>query len=135
MAGAGGLGRAVSARGRRRDDACDLPEDTMTANSSASARPAGVPAPSTLGLEPSFGFGDRTGLATPGHVASLQRAGGAIRPIFAQQSIREMPRPSRTPPQVMADALHGMQQMGYTGKHGADADHLKVPEDVDATAD
>lgn len=89
-------------------------------------------APSTLGLEASFGFGDRTGLATAGHVAALRQAGGKIRPIFAQQSIREMQRTSRSPEQVMADALRGMQ--GYTGPHGADADHLKTPEDIDRTA-
>jgi hypothetical protein len=93
-----------------------------------------VPAPSTLGLDASFGFGDRTGLATPGHVAALKLAGKSIKPIFAQQSIREMTRTQRTPTQVMNDALHAMEKSGYFGKHGADADHLKVPEDVDRTA-
>jgi len=32
--------------------------------------------PIPLGLAPSFGFGDRTGLATPGHVAAMKRALG-----------------------------------------------------------
>jgi tagaturonate epimerase len=94
-----------------------------------------VPAPAPLGLQPSFGFGDRTGLATPGHVAALKLAGKTVKPIFAQQSIREMTRTQRTPAQVMADALRGMELGGYSGQHGADADHLKVPEDVDRTAD
>jgi len=31
---------------------------------------------STLGLQPSFGFGDRIGLATPGHVEAIKQAGG-----------------------------------------------------------
>ena len=93
-----------------------------------------VPAPATLGLQASFGFGDRTGLATPGHVAALHRAGRGIKPIFAQQSIREMTRTQRTPANVMADALRGMEKGGYFGQHGADADHLKVPDDVDRTA-
>ena len=95
-----------------------------------------VPMPSTLGLQPSFGFGDRTGLATPGHVAAMKRGGGArnIKPIFAQQSIREMTRTQRTPEQVMGDALKGMEAGGYVGAHGADADHLKLSEDVDRTA-
>jgi hypothetical protein len=35
----------------------------------------------TLGLSPSFGFGDRIGLATPGHVESMRRAGSGIEPI------------------------------------------------------
>ena len=34
--------------------------------------------PATLGLAPSFGYGDRTGLATPGHVAAQRQAGRAI---------------------------------------------------------
>jgi hypothetical protein len=89
--------------------------------------------PTVLGLAPSFGFGDRIGLATPGHVAAMKRAGTGIEPIFPQQSIREMSRTRRTPPQVMDDALHGMQAAGWTGKTGADADHLKTPDDVDAT--
>src|SRR5947199_10666909 len=90
--------------------------------------------PVTLGLQPSFGFGDRTGLATPGHVAALRRAGGSIFPIFAQQSIREMARTGRSPQQVMDEACAGTSKAGYTGPMGADADHLKTPEDVERTA-
>src|SRR5579884_2995551 len=87
-----------------------------------------------LGLRPSFGFGDRTGLATPGHVAAMRRAGAGIEPIFPQQSIREMARTGRDPRRVMDDALDGMRRAGWNGRTGADADHLKTPEDVDATA-
>lgn len=87
-----------------------------------------------LGLAPSFGFGDRIGLATPGHVVAMQRSGGSILPIFPQQSIREMTRTQRTPAQVMHDALNAARQAGWTGPIGADADHLKRPEDVDVTA-
>ncbi len=93
-----------------------------------------VPPATVLGLDASFGFGDRTGLATPGHVAAWKQAGKTIKPIFAQQSIREMTRTQRNPKGVMADALKGMEQGGYFGVHGADADHLKVPVDVDNTA-
>jgi len=88
----------------------------------------------TVGLAPSFGFGDRTGLATPGHVEAMRRAGSEIEAIFPQQSIREMARTNRTPQQVMDDALAGARAAGWTGRIGADADHLKTPEDVDATA-
>ena len=90
--------------------------------------------PVLLGLQPSFGFGDRLGLATPGHVAALVRSGAGISPIFPQQSIREMTRTARTPQAVMNDALAGMVAAGWTGPTGADADHLKTPEDVDVTA-
>jgi hypothetical protein len=87
-----------------------------------------------LGLEPSFGFGDRIGLATPGHVAALVKFGSGILPIFPQQSIREMARTARSPRQVMDDALEGMMSAGWTGPTGADADHLRTEADVDATA-
>ncbi|MAE60359.1 MAG: hypothetical protein CMJ49_03280 [Planctomycetaceae bacterium] len=91
-------------------------------------------APVPLGLEPSFGYGDRIGLATPGHVAATHSAGGGILPIFAQQSIREMTRTGRSAQGVMDDALFGVLLAGYSGKHGADADHLKTPADVEVTA-
>jgi len=85
-------------------------------------------------MAPSFGFGDRIGLATPGHVAAMKEAGAGMAPIFPQQSIREMTRTSRTPAQVMHDALKGAEASGWTGVVGGDADHLKTPADVDATA-
>lgn len=88
----------------------------------------------TLGLAPSFGFGDRIGCATPGHVESMKRSGGSIEAIYPQQSIREMTRTQRTPQQVMDDAMRGARECGWTRPIGADADHLKLPEDVDATA-
>ena len=88
----------------------------------------------TLGLAPSFGFGDRIGLATPGHVEAMKRSANGIEPIFPQQSIREMTRTSRDPEGVMRDALAGMQAAGWTGKTGADADHLKTNEDINRTA-
>lgn len=87
-----------------------------------------------LGLTPSFGFGDRTGLATPGHVAAMNRCGSGMAAIYPQQSIREMTRTKRTPRQVMDDAMNAAASAGWTGPIGADADHLKIPEDVDATA-
>jgi hypothetical protein len=90
--------------------------------------------PTVLGTKPSFGFGDRLGLATPGHAAALKRCGSGILPIFAQQSIREMTRTNRTPQQVMEDAQTGLRKAGYTGIQGADADHLKTPADVERTA-
>jgi len=89
----------------------------------------------TLGLKPSFGFGDRIGLATAGHVAAMQQAGAGIEAIFPQQSIREMARTQRTPKQVMDEALAGVRSAGWTRQTGADADHLKTRNDVDVTAE
>jgi len=89
--------------------------------------------PSTLGLVKSFGFGDRLGLAGPGHLAANRR--GSFAPILAQQSIREMTRTQRTPAEVMQAARDAIASAGYTGKWGADADHLKTAEDVRTTAE
>lgn len=90
--------------------------------------------PAPLGLATSFGFGDRIGCATPGHVAAMQRAGAGIAPIFAQQSIREMARTGRDPARVMREASEAIARAGWRRAVGADADHLKTPADVDATA-
>src|SRR6476660_6168340 len=87
-----------------------------------------------LGLQPSFGFGDRTGLATPGHIEAMTRTGAGMAPIFAQQSIREMARTGRTPRDVVDAAVRGIEQCGWKAPSGADADHLKTPADVDVTA-
>jgi tagaturonate epimerase len=88
--------------------------------------------PRLLGLQTSTGFGDRLGLATPGHVRALRTVGGDIAPIFAQQSIREMQRTGRTPQEVIDDATWGVFAEGWREGFGADADHLKTFEDVDA---
>src|SRR5713101_5388545 len=87
-----------------------------------------APKPTLLGLAPSFGFGDRLGLATPGHIDACRK--GTLAPIFAQQSVREMTRTQRTPQEVVAAAQHGIQQADWTGIWGADADHLKTEDDV-----
>jgi hypothetical protein len=89
---------------------------------------------SVLGLQASFGFGDRIGMATPGHVAAMKEAGRGFAPIYPQQSIREMKRTGRTPVQVIENAVAGMQAAGWRGACGADADHLKTRADVDVTS-
>ena len=84
--------------------------------------------PSLLGLYPSFGFGDRLGLATPGHILAMRS--GQLLPIFAQQSVREMDRTNRTPLEVMSTAQEAIRTSGWQGTWGADADHLKTKTDV-----
>jgi hypothetical protein len=93
--------------------------------------------PVPLGLLTSAGFGDRLGLATPGHVqatrGAFQGSGRVgIAPIFAQQSVRENARTGRTPQQVLDEAMWGVFQEGWREPWGADADHLKTPAGVDA---
>jgi hypothetical protein len=88
--------------------------------------------PQLVGLRTSAGMGDRLGIATPGHVRALRQTTGKVMPIFAQQSIREMQRTRRTPQQVMDDAMWGIFEEGWQAGAGADADHLKTTQDIDA---
>jgi len=87
--------------------------------------------PQLLGLYRSAGFGDRLGVATPGHIRALRAGPGNFAPIFAQQSIREMSRTGRSAQQVMDDAVWGVFAEGWRDGFGADADHLKTPADID----
>lgn len=86
-----------------------------------------------LSLNPSFGFGDRLGLATPGHIAAVK--GTKFTPIFAQQSVRENARTGRTPQQVMDDARRAVDAAQWDAPWGADADHLKTVDDLPAFVD
>lgn len=93
--------------------------------------------PVPLGLAASAGCGDRLGLATPGHVQAFhavaqQPRAHPIAAIFAQQSIREMSRTNRSPDDVLCDATWGAFEAGWNEPVGADADHLKTTEDIDA---
>ena len=83
-----------------------------------------------LGLQPSFGFGDRLGLATPGHISAVK--GTRFFPIFAQQSVRENLRTRRTPQQVMDCARRAVEAAGWDSPWGADADHLKHLDELPA---
>ncbi len=83
-----------------------------------------------LSLFPSFGFGDRLGLATPGHIAAVR--GTKFVPIFAQQSVRENARTGRTPQQVVDDASRAVEAAKWDAPWGADADHLKTVDDLPA---
>jgi hypothetical protein len=85
--------------------------------------------PSLIGIENSFGFGDRLGLANPAHVRAVAET--PFRAILAQQSIRELERTERTPEEVMDAATWAVFQEGYKQGFGADADHLKTTEHID----
>ncbi|MGF1484872.1 MAG: tagaturonate epimerase family protein [Opitutales bacterium] len=92
-----------------------------------------TPAPVPLGLKKSFGFGDRLGLAGPGHIAALRNSSFAG--ILAQQSIRELNRTDRKPEDVMEAARTAIQASHYDQPWGADADHLKNEDDVARTVE
>lgn len=84
--------------------------------------------PVPFGKKKTFGFGDRLGTGTPGHIEALRAAEGdstTIAPIFAQQSVRENTRIGRTPQEVMDAATWGIFESGWREPWGADADHCK----------
>ncbi|MBZ0275044.1 MAG: tagaturonate epimerase family protein [Anaerolineae bacterium] len=84
--------------------------------------------PVPLGLRVSAGFGDRLGIATPGHIQAVQGTG--VAPVFAQQSVRENTRTGRTPQGVLDDAMWGVFESGWRDPWGADADHMKTLTDI-----
>jgi hypothetical protein len=88
--------------------------------------------PVALGTRTSFGFGDRMGTATPGHIQAMRSTGAerSIAPIYAQQSVRENTRTGRTPQQVLDEAMWGIFQEGWRAPWGADADHVKEIADL-----
>ncbi|MDI3548758.1 MAG: tagaturonate epimerase [Halanaerobiales bacterium] len=75
-----------------------------------------------------FGLGDRLGIATPGHILTIKET--EVKPIFAQQSVRELNLTDRTYQDVLDDVTWAVFQEGYTGGYGADGDHLKSAEEV-----
>ena len=87
---------------------------------------APTPKPTTLGLKSSFGFGDRIGLATPGHVDAMKRHGAGIAPIFAQQSIREMTRTGRAAETVAARAAALGADLVVAGRGGIETHGLRL---------
>jgi tagaturonate epimerase len=88
--------------------------------------------PGLLGLSDSFGFGDRLGIANPAHIRALSDS--QMRPVLAQQSIRELDRTQRNAEDVLDAASWAVFQEGYTAGFGADADHLKTTDDIDRYA-
>lgn len=88
--------------------------------------------PQPLGLDDSFGLGDRLGIAGPAHLRALR--GSSFKVVLAQQSIRELERTERTPDEVMDAATWAVFEEGWTEPWGADADHLKTPDDVELMA-
>ncbi len=113
-------------QGEYQSGVCQCPLTPENADALRARLPWLNPVP--LGLATSFGFGDRLGIATPGHVAAVKGTG--IAPIFAQQSVRENVRTGRNPQIVLDDAMWSLFEMGWREPWGADADHVKNVEDL-----
>ncbi len=77
----------------------------------------------------SFGVGDRLGLACPGHIRVFETYDA--RPVFVQQSIRELNLTGRTYEDVLDAATFAVFRDGFKDGFGADGDHLKRPEDIE----
>ncbi|WNQ13382.1 tagaturonate epimerase family protein [Paenibacillus aurantius] len=87
-------------------------------------------APQAFGTQiATFGLGDRLGLASPGHLETIR--GRDVRPILAQQSIRELNLTGRDYKEVLDAACFAAFQEGYKDGFGADGDHLKVEPDIE----
>ncbi len=82
-----------------------------------------------LKSDKTIGLGDRLGLATPGHIRLIEKYD--IKPVFAQQSIRELNLTGRNYNGVLDDASWAVFQEGYKGGFGADGDHLKTEDEVE----
>lgn len=77
-----------------------------------------------------IGMGDRLGVATAGHIRAIRDYDAY--PVLAQQSLREMDYTGRSFPEVVADASFGVFQEGFERGFGADGDHLKSIDKIDA---
>lgn len=75
-----------------------------------------------------LGLGDRLGLASPGHIQTV--LGKDVKPVLAQQSIRELNLTGRDYKQVIDAAAFAVFQEGYRDGFGADGDHLKTEADI-----
>jgi hypothetical protein len=80
-----------------------------------------------------IGLGDRLGLASPGHIKAVRNKN--IKPVLAQQSIRELNLTNRTYEDVLDDVCFAVFQEGYKDGFGADGDHLKMEEDIKMSLD
>lgn len=80
-------------------------------------------APSPCNKKVSFGMGDRLGLVTAAHIRAVENYD--VFPVLAQQSPRELVKTHRSFKEAILKAILGVLEEGYTGKFGADADHIK----------
>jgi len=80
-----------------------------------------------------IGTGDRLGLATPGHLRAVNKF--PVRPVLAQESVRENIQTGRNFPGVIQDAAWGVFLENYQKGYGADGDHLKTFQEIKAALD
>ncbi|WP_117170729.1 tagaturonate epimerase family protein [Paraliobacillus sediminis] len=76
-----------------------------------------------------MGLGDRLGLASPGHIETIKSY--RVKPILAQQSIRELALTNRSMLDILDAAAFAVFQEGYKDGYGADGDHIKLEKDIE----
>lgn len=76
----------------------------------------------------SIGLGDRLGIATPLYIRAVK--GREVKPVLAQQSIRELDLTGRNLRDLLDITCFAVFQEGYRSGFGADGDHLKTEVDV-----
>lgn len=90
--------------------------------------------PQAFGTEiATMGLGDRLGIASPGHIETVK--GRKVKPILAQQSVRELTLLNRTMTDILDAATFAVFQEGYKDGYGADADHIKLEKDIEYALD
>ncbi|QGH36538.1 hypothetical protein GI584_21885 [Gracilibacillus salitolerans] len=90
--------------------------------------------PQAFGTEiATMGLGDRLGVASPGHIETVK--GRKVKPILAQQSVRELTLLNRTMTDILDAATFAVFQEGYKDGYGADADHIKLEKDIEYALD
>ncbi|WP_117161498.1 tagaturonate epimerase family protein [Paraliobacillus sp. X-1268] len=86
--------------------------------------------PQAFGTEiATMGLGDRLGLASPGHIETIKPY--RVKPILAQQSIRELTLTNRSMIDILDAAAFAVFQEGYKDGYGADGDHIKLEKDIE----
>ncbi len=81
----------------------------------------------------SFGFGDRLGRATLGHLKAVMQF--EVFPVLAQQSMRELSLTNRTYDDVLSSAVFDVLKAGYMDGFAADGDHLKTIPQIELAID
>ncbi len=65
-----------------------------------------------------IGAGDRLGMATPGHIRAVEKFN--VRPVLAQQSVRENGQTGRDFREMIRDTAWSVFQENYRRGYGAD---------------
>jgi len=75
-----------------------------------------------------LGLGDRLGLCAGAHIRAVQNS--RLKPVLAQQSLRELSFMRRSYDDMIDAAAYGALRAGYRGGYAADGDHLKTAEQI-----